>query len=98
MPSAPAASHTGEVEQGKERGPAIKFPACSGPDMGRGSREVGVKPWDPPVEGGAEVSELISGTGWGGGLGATEKEGGRRGHKVDAVKLDLEQLQGDWEQ
>ena len=27
-----------------------------------------------------------------------EKEGGRRGHKVDAVKLDLEQLQGDWEQ
>ena len=28
---------------------------------------------------------------------ALEKEGGRRGLKVDGVDLDLEQLQGDWE-
>ena len=26
-----------------------------------------------------------------------EKEGGRRGHKVEVVELDLESLQGDWE-
>ena len=26
-----------------------------------------------------------------------EKGGGRKGRKVDAVKLGLEQLQGDWE-
>ena len=29
---------------------------------------------------------------------ALEKEGGRRGSKVDAMKMDLEQLPGDWEQ
>ena len=40
------------------------------PDLGR---EVRVKPWDSLLEGGAEVSELISGTGWGGGLGAAEE-------------------------
>ena len=28
---------------------------------------------------------------------ALEKEGGRRGCKVEVVELDLEQLQGDWE-
>ena len=28
---------------------------------------------------------------------ALEEEGGRKGRKVDVVKLDLEQLQGDWE-
>ena len=37
--------------------------------MARGSREVRVKPWDPAVERGAEVSELISGKGRGVGLG-----------------------------
>ena len=26
-----------------------------------------------------------------------EKEGGRRGRKVEVVELDLEQLQWDWE-
>ena len=50
----------------------------------------------------AEVSELISGTGWGGvwelgsGSGLLEKEGGRRGHRVEVVELDLELLLGDW--
>ena len=28
---------------------------------------------------------------------ALEKEGGRRGRKVEVVELDLELLQGDWE-
>ena len=52
--------------------------------LGRRSGEDGVKPWDPGVEGGAELSELLSGTGRGGGLGAAggggllKKEGGRR--------------------
>ena len=38
----------GGVEQGKERGPAVKFPVIKlfGSGMGRGSREVRVKPWD----------------------------------------------------
>ena len=52
--------------------------------MSRGSREVRVKPWDPRVEGGAEVSELASGTrkerGWElPWWSVLEKEGGRRG-------------------
>ena len=48
---------------------------------------------------GAEVSELAAGTGWGRGLGAAavEKKGGRRGHKVEVVELDLEWLQWDRE-
>ena len=28
---------------------------------------------------------------------ALEKEGGRRGRKVEVVELDLEQLKGDWD-
>lgn len=63
--------------------------------------EVRLKPWDPWVEGGAEVSELFSGTGWGGGWElqwpAPEKEGGRWGRKVEVVELDLGLLQQDWE-
>ena len=88
----------GRVGKGMEQGPAVKFPVLklSGTRYGRGSREVG-------VEGGAEVSECFSGTGWGGVLGsaqwspALKKEGGRRGRKVEVVEMDLKQLQGDWE-
>ena len=38
----------GGVEQGKEQGPAVKFPVLRlfRPAMERGSREAGVKPWD----------------------------------------------------
>ena len=38
----------GGVKQGKERGPAVKFPVLKlfGPGIQRGSREVGVKPRD----------------------------------------------------
>ena len=32
-----------------------------------------------------------------GSWGGLEKEGGRRGHKVEVVELDLEWLQGNWE-
>ena len=32
-----------------------------------------------------------------GSWGGLEKEGGRRGHKVEVVELDLEWLKGDWE-
>lgn len=44
------------------------------------------------VQGGAEVSDLASSTGREGGL-----EGGKMGHKVEVLELDLEQLQEDWE-
>ena len=66
------------MKQEKDRGPAVKFPVLRlfRPGMGRGSREVRVKPWDPRVEGGAEVSELASGTSRGGGLGAVGGGGG----------------------
>ena len=39
----------GGEKQGKEWGPAVKFPVLKlfGPGIERGSREVGVKPWDP---------------------------------------------------
>ena len=69
MPSAPATSHKGGVELGKERGPVVKFPVLKlfgpvwGGDLGRLGKSLGTL----RVEGGAEVSELISGTGWGGG-------------------------------
>ena len=32
-----------------------------------------------------------------GSWGGLEKEGGRRGHKVEVVELDLEWVKGDWE-
>ena len=57
------------------------------------------------VEGGAKFSERFSGTGWGGvwdlprwQRSALEKEGGRRGPKVEVVELDLKWLQRVWEQ
>ena len=57
----------GGVEQGKEQGPAGKFPALK-----RGSREVGVEARAAPPEkagaGGWEPQPSL------------EKEGGRRGH------------------
>ena len=67
-----------------------------GGDVGRFGQSLGT----PRVEGKAEVSELASGTGRGGGWELRrwpvfEKEAGRKGHKV--LKLGLEQLQGDWE-
>ena len=41
----------GRVEQGKKWGPVVKFPVLKlsgqGKGMGRGSREIRVKPWDP---------------------------------------------------
>ena len=39
--------------QGKERGPAVKLPILKlfRLGSGRGSREVGVKPWDPQGRG-----------------------------------------------
>ena len=53
----------GGVGQGKEWGPAVKFPV---------SKLFGTRYMEGTlrVEGGAEVSGLISGTGWGGLLGA----------------------------
>ena len=50
--------------QGKEWGPARKFPVLK--LLGTRYMEGTLR-----VEGGAEVSGLISGTGWGGVLGAT---------------------------
>ena len=84
-----------QAEQGKEHSPAAKLPVLKlfRPGVGRGSREVGVEPWDP------------WGKRWGWGLRAgvgsslwpALEEGGRRGHKVEVVELDLERPQGDWE-
>ena len=54
----------GGVGQGKEWGPARKFPVLK---LLRTRYMEGTL----RVEGGAEVSGLISGTGWGGVLGAT---------------------------
>ena len=42
----------GGVGQGKEQGPALKFPVLKlFTGYGRGSREVGVKAWDPQGRG-----------------------------------------------
>ena len=96
MPSAPATSPKGRSRAGKGArscNEVFSFKVVW-TGKGRESREVGVKSWDPRggVEGRAEVSELASGTGRAGVLGAEkgwwpalEKEGGRRGHKVEVV-------------
>ena len=99
-PSAPAASWKRGVGQGKERDPSGKFPVLKlfGTGVGRAPREVGVEPWDPRGRGwgwGLRV-HLWKSHGSAGGL-HLEKEGRRRGHKVEVVELGLERLQGDWE-
>ena len=87
MPSAPATSHKRSSGAGGGAG------SCNEVSRFVGGGDRGTL----RVEGGAEVSELISGTGWKGfGRPVLEKEGGRRRHMVEAVELDLE-LQGDWE-
>ena len=52
MPFAPATSCKGRIGAGKERDPAVKFPDLKlFRPVGRRSREVRVKPWDPQGRG-----------------------------------------------
>lgn len=104
MPSAPATSHKGRRAQGKEQGPGgdvscfkVVRDRLLGGTGGRWGKALGTL----RVESGAKVSEFTSGRRLGrelgscsGGGSALEKEGGREGRKVEAVELDLEQLQG----
>ena len=63
MPSAPATSHKGRSQAGEGAGSCSEVPV---------SKLFGTRYMEGTlrVEGGAEISGLISGTGWGGLLGA----------------------------
>ena len=61
--------------------------------MGRGSRKAGVEPWDPRGRGWGEVSELASGTGWGGGLGAVSAVCTGEGRREEGCKVEVVELE-----